>query len=72
MATVSDLRKWLAGMPDDYTVYTDYKGDLCCDSHDCRVHTYRFYPDRDDTNHASWYWANYLSQRPTLVSEGGE
>jgi hypothetical protein len=54
MAKVSELRKWLDGMPDDYTVYTDYKGDLCCDSQDCRVHSYRFYPNVDDTSHPSW------------------
>lgn len=69
MATVRELREWLSGMPDDYMVYTDYKGDIACDSNDCRVHTHRLYPNCDDTNHPSWYWANFLANQPTLVSK---
>jgi hypothetical protein len=61
MATVRDVREWLAQMGDDYVVYADRHGDLCCDNQDARHATYRMYPHTDDTSHPSWYWANVLA-----------
>lgn len=62
MATVRDLRAWLADMGDDYTVYVDSVGDICCDNGDARHATYRLYPESDDARHPSWHWANVLAK----------
>jgi hypothetical protein len=62
MATVRDVRLWLASMGEDFIVYTDHNGDLCCDNGEVRQSTHRLYPDTDDTRHPSWYWCNVLAR----------
>ena len=66
--TVRELRAWLADMGDDCVVYTDCRGDLCCDNEDARHATLRLYPTGDDTGHPSWHWANTLAKWANVMS----
>lgn len=70
--TVHDLRAWLADMGDDFTVYVDHMGDLCCDNQDARHAKLRLYPSGDDTLHPSWHWANVSAKWNNVLHEGGQ